>query len=231
VFCEIVPDVPDVVKYYRDNRTEVKGFVREMMERKQGSTVTRDEIKQLFISLCFGGSVYAWRKEHSFREQIRSGEPGEDLAELDGEWGTFLGRMEDALVIIRRKLVVKYPEEFAQLSWKSNAKASLSFHAYAHYEAEALQRRVRPVRLLARARWHRGEGRSRRAPGSMREGSPPSLGRHQAVPSGSARVLPQALPRIRLGRQGSHGPSDVRCSGQEVQLFHRIRKTRARQQS
>eukprot|EP00973_Karenia_brevis_P043072 5964071-Karenia_brevis.AAC.1 len=63
VFCEICP-VPEVVKQYRDNRERVLREVRAWLENKSQSKISRDSVKELFISLGFGGSVWAWMQEH-----------------------------------------------------------------------------------------------------------------------------------------------------------------------
>ena len=62
-------------------------------------------------------------------------------ADLDGEWGSYPERFEDAMVEVRRALAEQYPEEFKLLAkGKRNPYASLSFHVYAHFEAKALQK-------------------------------------------------------------------------------------------
>ena len=87
-------------------------------------------MKELFISLGFGGSVWTWMQEHV----------PEPVA-LDGEWGSYLESMEDAMEEVRRALAEKHPEELKLLAkGKRNPHASLSFHVYAHHEAIALQK-------------------------------------------------------------------------------------------
>jgi hypothetical protein len=101
-------------------------------------------VKELFISLGFGGSVWTWMQEHL-----------PEPVELDGDWGTYLEDMEDAMEEVRRVLAEQHPEEFKLMSkGKRNPHASLSFHVYAHHEAVALQkmRSACGKAALARAR-------------------------------------------------------------------------------
>jgi len=129
VFCEICP-VPEVVLLYRDNREHILQEVRAWLERKSHSPVSRDAVKELFISLGFGGSLWTWMQEHL-----------PEPVEVDGEWGSYLERLEDAMEEVRRALAAKYPAEFKLLAaGKRNPHASLSFHVYAHHEAEALRK-------------------------------------------------------------------------------------------
>ena len=129
VFCEIL-EAPEVVRYYRDNRDQVLREVGAWLGLKSGRLLSRDTIKELFISLGFGGSVWSWMQEHL-----------PEPVDLDGEWGSYLERFEDAMVEVRRALAEQYPEEFKLLAkGKRNPYASLSFHVYAHFEAKALQK-------------------------------------------------------------------------------------------
>ena len=63
------------------------------MGLKSGRLLTRDTVKELFISLGFGGSVWSWMQEHL-----------PEPVDLDGEWGSYLERFEDAMVEVRRAL-------------------------------------------------------------------------------------------------------------------------------
>ena len=129
VFCEICP-VPEVVRQYRDDRERVLREVRVFLESRSQSKISRDSVKELFISLGFGGSVWSWMQEHL-----------PEPVDLGGAWGSYLENMEDAMEQVRCALAEKYPEEFRLLAkGKRNPHASLSFHVYAHYEAIALQK-------------------------------------------------------------------------------------------
>ena len=60
--------------------------------------------------------------------------------DLDGEWGSYLERFEDAMVEVRRALAERHPYQFKLLAMgKRNPHASLGFHVYAHFEAKALE--------------------------------------------------------------------------------------------
>jgi hypothetical protein len=76
VFCEICM-VPEVVRRYRDDRDNVLREVGAWLQDKSGTSITRDAVKELFISLGFGGSVWTWMQEHL-----------PEPVELDGDWGT-----------------------------------------------------------------------------------------------------------------------------------------------
>ena len=129
VYCEIL-EVPKVLRHYRDNRDQVLREVGTWLGLKSGRRLDRDAVKELFIALGFGGSVWSWMQDHL-----------PEPVELDGEWGTYLESFEDAMVEVRRALAERYPDEFRLLAkCKRNPHASLSFHVYAHSEAEALQK-------------------------------------------------------------------------------------------
>ena len=129
VYCEIL-DAPEVVKFYRDNRDKVLREVGAWLELKSGRPLSRDSVKELFISLGFGGSVWSWMQDNL-----------PEPVDLDGEWGSYMESFEDAMEEVRRALAEKYPEEFRLLAkGKRNPHASLGFHVYAHFEAKALQK-------------------------------------------------------------------------------------------
>ncbi|CAK0859598.1 unnamed protein product [Prorocentrum cordatum] len=92
VFCEIL-DVPEAIRNYRDNRDQVLQEVRAWLEFKSSKPLTRDTVKELFISLGFGGSVWTWMQEHL-----------PEPVELDGEWGSYLESFEDAMAEALQKM-------------------------------------------------------------------------------------------------------------------------------
>ena len=130
VFCEEILDIPKVVRHYKDNRDQVLCEVGAWLALKTGRPLGRDKVKELFISLGFGGSVWSWMQEHL-----------PEPVELDGAWGIYLESFEDGMVEVRRTLAERYPDEYKLLAkGKRNPHASLSFHVYAHFEASALQK-------------------------------------------------------------------------------------------
>ena len=79
--------------------------IQEALKLKSAQPLSRDTVKELFISLGFGGSVWSWMQEHL-----------PEPVELDGEWGSYLERFEGAMVGVRRSLAERYPEEFQILA-------------------------------------------------------------------------------------------------------------------
>ena len=75
VFCEIL-DVPQILRDFRDKREDIMNSMLKYLEQKSGKQLSRDSVKELFITLGFGGSVWSWMQEH-LQEPI----------ELDDEWG------------------------------------------------------------------------------------------------------------------------------------------------
>ena len=99
VLCEIL-DVPQILRDFRDNREQILDAMAEYFrqksdkqksdKQKSDKQLSRDSVKDLFIKLGFGGSVWSWMQEHL-----------DEPVELDGKWGDFLQDMEDALQKVR----------------------------------------------------------------------------------------------------------------------------------
>ena len=130
ILCEVC-DVPRVVLEFRDNREAVMEQVLAYFHAKGRTHITRDNVKELFISLGFGGSTWSWMRDNM-----------EDIVELDDVCGEFLEQIEEALRTVRGLLANQYPVEFQLMkkAGKLNPYASLAFHVYVHHERLSLQR-------------------------------------------------------------------------------------------
>jgi len=126
VMCELM-DVPEPIRTYRDSKETIMQSVQAYFEEQTSDNIKLDDVKTLFISLGFGGSVYGWMKEH-LKEPIA----------LDGACGEFLESFEDAARTLHRMVADRYPEELNLLNDKPNPAASLTFHVYAHNERKHL---------------------------------------------------------------------------------------------
>ena len=148
VLCEIL-DVPQILRDFRDNREQILDAMAEYFRQKSDKQLSRDNVKELFISLGFGGSVWSWMQEHL-----------DEPVELDGKWGDFLQDMEDALQKIRYALADKYPDELKLLKkkGKTNPYASLTFAVYAHHERGVLQKMLSTCGQAAVSPEHDGVG-------------------------------------------------------------------------
>jgi hypothetical protein len=75
----MLPALPARIVRYCDDRDNVLQSVLAFIEEQSGEKITRDDVKELFISIGFGGSVYGWLKRHL-----------KEPPTLKGEWGDWI---------------------------------------------------------------------------------------------------------------------------------------------
>ena len=94
--------------------------------QKTGKALERDEVKELFIAVGFGGSTYGWMQEHL-----------DEPVELDGPVGDWLYSFEAAMADVRSMLIARHPAEYKLLKGRRNPAASLAYFVYADIESKA----------------------------------------------------------------------------------------------
>ncbi len=61
----------------------------------------------------------------------------DEPVDLDGDVGDWLYSFEEAMAEVRRRLVLRYPEEHKLLLHKRNPAASLAYFVYADFESKS----------------------------------------------------------------------------------------------